>query len=218
MSPTTLKFLADLKKNNNRDWFEKNRNRYEDARADVAAMVEQFLKAFAKHEPSLAGLSAKDCLFRIYRDARFSKNKSPYKTNMGAYISPGGKKAVAPGYYLHIEPGGSFIAGGMWMPPAEELRKIRQEIDYNGKDLKKILSSKAFKSCYDGLDEEHKLKTTPKGYAKDHPDIELLKLTSFIAWHSINDKEVTSPSLNKLLVNSAKALIPFNRFLATAIS
>ena len=214
----TLKFLAKLKKNNNRDWFEANREAFEIAKSEVAETVTHFIAGFSKKEPAIATLTAKDCVFRIYRDVRFSKNKSPYKTNLGAYISPGGKKSIQAGYYLHFEPGGSFIAGGMWMPAAEELRKIRQEIDYNGEELKKILSNKKFKDLFGGLDAEHRLKTTPRDYSKDHPDIDLLKHTSFICWHSFSDEEVTGKDFAKKLIRSATLLQPFNTYLNTAIS
>lgn len=218
MLTSTLSFLKDLKKHNDREWFEKNRGRYDAARAEIADVVTGFIAGLAKHEPAIAGLTAKDCVFRIFRDVRFSKNKLPYKTNMGAYISPGGKKSVLAGYYLHIEPGGSFLAGGMWMPEGEALRKIRQEIDYNGNDLKKILNGKKFKATFGGLDPEHKLKTTPKNYTKDHPDIELLKHTSFICWTSFDDKTVLGKDFVKTAVKTAELLVPFNRFLNTAVS
>lgn len=213
-----LQFLAKLKKNNNREWFEKHRDDFEIAKLEVADTVNLFIELFSKKDASIIGLTTKDCVFRIYRDVRFSKNKSPYKTNLGAYISPGGKKSINAGYYLHFEPGGSFIAGGMWMPAAEELRKIRQEIDYNGNDLKKILANKRFKATFGGLDPEHKLKTAPKNYAKDHPEIELLKHNSFICWHSFADDAVIAKDFPKKLTKSAELLMPFNAFLNTAIS
>ena len=215
---TTLDFLRKLSRNNNREWFEKNKSQFEASKKEIKSLTENFIRDFAKHDPGIAGLTARDCMFRIYRDVRFSKNKSPYKTNLGAYFSPGGKKSNLAGYYIHIEPGASFIAGGMWMPEAEELRKIRQEIDYNGNELKKILNNKSFKTVFGGLDTEHKLKNNPKGYAKDHPDIELLKLTSFICWHGFTDEEVLSENFQKALIKSAKLMIPLNNFLNVAVS
>ena len=218
MLPSTLSFLKDLKKHNNRDWFEANRERYDAAKSDVAQAVNVFIAGLTKKEAGIAGLTAKECVFRIFRDVRFSKNKNPYKTNMGAYISPGGKKSNLAGYYLHIEPGESFLAGGMWMPEGEALRKIRQEIDYNGNDLKKILNGKKFKDTFGGLDPAYKLKTTPKNYPKDHPEIELLKHTSFICWASFDDKTVLSKDFVKTAVKTAELLVPFNRFLNVAVS
>jgi len=215
---STLSFLRDLKKNNNKEWFDKNRERYLAAKDNVAETIDTLLPELCKFEKKFSGLTSKDCLFRIYRDVRFSKDKSPYKNNIGASINAGGKKVQNAGYYLHIEPGKSFLAGGIWMPPGDLLKKIRQEIDYNGKQINKILSQKDFKKYYGKLDEEYKLKTTPKGYDKEHPDIDLLRLTSFIVWHKFSDKEVTSTGFVKQLVKGSKLMKPFLDFLNTAIS
>ena len=173
-------------------------------------------KAFL-FEKKFAGLTSKECLFRIYRDVRFSKDKRPYKNNIGASINIGGKKAMNAGYYLHIEPGKSFLAGGIWMPPGDLIKKIRQEIDYNGKKINKIISQKDFKKYYGKLDEEYKLKTTPKGYDKDHVDIELLRLNSFIVWHKYTDKEISTKNFVKELSKGSKIMKPFLDFLNTAI-
>lgn len=218
LNPSTFRFLKSLKSNNNREWFDKNKESYLKAKADVDLLVNDVIGELVKFDKSLAGLSAKDCVFRIYRDVRFSKDKRPYKTNMGASINAGGKKVMTPGFYLHLEPGGSFIAGGIWMPPGEELRKIRQEIDYNGKALHKILKNAAFKKYYTAFESSYALKTTPKGYAKDHPDIELLKLTSFIVSHPFKDKEVLSKSFAKDVAKAGKIMQPMLDFLKVALS
>src|SRR5215213_6455074 len=141
---STFQFLKDLKKNNNRPWFDKNKPRYEEAKKNIESLVEMFLAKFSAADKRLAKLSGKECVFRIYRDIRFSADKTPYKTHLGAGISPNGKKANEPGYYLHIEPGKAFLAGGIWMPPTDQLKMIRQEIVYNGKKIKKIISDKTF--------------------------------------------------------------------------
>jgi uncharacterized protein (TIGR02453 family) len=213
----TLDFLKSLKKNNNKDWFDKNKNRYLTAKDNVAELIDALLNDLCKMEKGLAGLASKDCMFRIYRDVRFSKDKIPYKVNMGASINVGGKKAMNAGYYLHIEPGESFLAGGIWMPPADLLKKIRQEIDYNGKNLKKILASPAFKKYYGGLDQAYALKTTPKGYDKTHPDIDILKLNSYIVWHQYTDKEVMNKNFKNELLKGAKVMKPFIDFLNQAL-
>jgi uncharacterized protein (TIGR02453 family) len=148
---------------------------------------------------------------------RFSKDKRPYKNNLGASLNPGGKRAQTAGYYLHIEPGGSFLAGGIWMPPGDILKKIRQEIDYNGKEFNKIISNKDFKKYFGGLDPSYKLKTTPKGYDKTHPDIESLKLTSYIVWHEYPDKEATNKNFIKQLGKGAKIMKPLIDFLNTSM-
>ena len=218
LSPATFRFLKSIKKNNNKDWFDKNKDAYLAAKDDVGVLVNEVIAELVKFDKTLAGLSAKDCVFRIYRDVRFSKDKRPYKTNMGASINAGGKKVMMPGYYLHLEPGNSFLAGGLWMPPGDQLKKIRQEIDYNGKDINKVISNQAFKKYYGTFDQSYKLKTTPKGYPKEHKDIELLKLTSFIVWHPFKDTEVLNKNFVKEIGKGAKIMAPMLNFLKVAIS
>ncbi|HEX4957777.1 MAG TPA: DUF2461 domain-containing protein [Lacibacter sp.] len=220
LQSATLQFLKDLKKNNNKPWFDANRKRYEAAKADVAAFVQSIIEAHAKKDPSIAHLQAKDCMFRINRDVRFSKDKSPYKTNIGAFINPGGKKATTPGYYLHIEPGQCFAGGGMYMPMPDELKKVRQEIDYNFTDFKKIIQSKKFKTVYGDLDRstEYMLSRVPKGYEPDHAAAEYLKLKSFVAVIKIKDGEVTSPAYKKQILTAFEVLQPLNEFLNEAVS
>lgn len=216
---STLDFLKQLKKNNRREWFDANKDLYLSAKENIDAFVEEAIRSFSSFDKSLAGLKSKDCVFRIYRDVRFSKDKSPYKTNMGASINHGGKKMEVAGYYLHIEPGKTMIAGGRWMPSGDHLKKIRQEIDYNGKQLHKILSDKNFKKLFGGLDssDEYKLARPPKGYDKDHKDIELLKLNSYLVWHEFSDKDVLSKNFLKNVTTAAKTMKPLLDFLNTAI-
>lgn len=154
LSPSTIKFLKDLKKNNNKPWFEKNRERFEDAKTDFAAFIQEVIGQHGKKDPAIKNLKAKDCTFRINRDVRFSKDKAPYKDNMGAYMSRGGKKSIFAGYYFHCQPGRCFMGGGLWMPLPSELNKVRQEIDYNYKDFRKIIDSKKFKLIYGDLSRE----------------------------------------------------------------
>ena len=215
---STLQFLKDLKKNNNKPWFDKNKPRYEEAKKNMEALVEAFLAKFSATDKRYAKLNAKDCVFRIYRDVRFSPDKTPYKTHFGAGISPGGKKMNEAGYYLHIEPGKVFIAGGMWMPPTDQIKMIRQEIVYNTKKFKKILSDKTFKKYYGELDDEYKLARPPKGYDKTHPDIELLKYNSYIAWHEYKDKDALSKKFAEELAKGAKIMKPLIDFLDVAVS
>src|SRR5688572_16924641 len=204
-----LKFLKDLSKHNDRDWFEKHKPRYLEAKQTFEDLVGSILQVAVKFDDGLAGLNPKKLPFRIYRDVRFSKDKRPYKTNMGAGFSPNGKLVQEPGYYLHIEPGNkSFVAGGIYMPDASNLSKIRQEIDYNSAALKKIVNNKKFKTLYKEFDDFDKLKTMPKGYPKDHPEIELLKLKSYIVSKNFTDKQVTDKKFIKLVSESAKAIKP----------
>ena len=217
VSPSTLSFLKAIKKNNNKEWFDKNKEKYLSAKENVAELIENFLIEAKKFEKGLAPLSAKDCMFRIYRDVRFAKDKRPYKNNLGASINVGGKKAMNAGFYIHIEPGKSFIAGGMWMPPSDQLKMIRQEIDYNGKVIRKILNKKEFENYFGGLDQLYALKTTPKGYPKDHENIDLLKLNSYIVWHPYSDAEVMKNDFVKVLAKGAKTMKPFLDFLNSAL-
>ncbi|HEU4718935.1 MAG TPA: DUF2461 domain-containing protein [Bacteroidia bacterium] len=214
----TLGFLSRLKKNNNRDWFEKNKQLYLDAKENVENTVEEIIAEVRKIDRRIpAELSARKCMFRIYRDIRFSKDKRPYKTNMGAMINPGGKMASVPGYYIHFEPGRTFLAGGIYMPGPAELAKIRQEIDYNFRDFKKIVSDKSFKKYFGELDQDDKLVTTPKGYAKDHPAIEFLKLKSFIVVAEISEKDTLSKNFAKTVAPVFKAMQPLHKFLQQAV-
>jgi uncharacterized protein (TIGR02453 family) len=217
--PHILKFLKDLSKNNDRAWFEKNKPRYLEAKQGFEDFVSALLQEFIKFDEKLAGLDARKLPFRIYRDVRFSKDKSPYKTNMGAGFSPNGKLVQEPGYYIHIEPGNkSFVAGGIYMPDAANLAKIRQEIDYNADKLLKIMKQGSFKKSFDGFDDFDKLKTMPKGYAKDHPHIEILKHKSFIVSIAFTDKEVTDKSFLKAVSSKAKAIKPLNDFIRESLS
>jgi len=217
--PLILKFLKDLAKNNDRDWFEKNKPKYLEAKASFEDFLEATHKEFLKFDEGLAGLNPRKLGFRIYRDVRFSKDKRPYKTNMGAGFSPGGKLVQEPGYYVHIQPGNqSFVAGGIYMPSPENLASIRQEIDYNTDKFLKILNNKKFKQYYPALDDFDKLKTAPKGYAKDNPHIDLLRYKSYIVSHSFTDAQVADPKFIKNIADAAKAIKPLNDFLKEAIA
>lgn len=216
LQQSTLDFLKLLKKNNNREWFDKNRSKYESAKDDFGQFVGALIPQLAKINPGLASLEVKDCVFRIYRDVRFSKNKAPYKTNMGAYFVEGGKKSPKAGFYIQMEPGNSFVAGGCWMPPAPQLKAIRQEIDYNLTDFKKIISATAFKKQFGDLS-DMRLKTTPKGYNSENPAIDYLRQTSFIVETRIADKEFTSKTIVKNSAGIYKTMKPFLDFLNRAM-
>ncbi len=219
LQASTLKFLKDLKKNNNKPWFDSNRKRYDDAKKDFELFIQHVIDTYGKKDPSIAHLKAKDCTFRINRDVRFSKDKSPYKNNMGAYLNKGGKKSIFGGYYFHCQPGESFVGGGLWMPMPAELSKVRQEIDYNLEAFKKIVTSKNFKAVYDGLskDPEYTLTRLPKGYEPDNPAAEYLKLKSFVTMTSLKDAELTSKDLSKKVVTAFAALQPMLKFINQSI-
>lgn len=214
---TVFAFLKKLETNNNRDWFEKNKNTYIKAKEDFEVFVQEIINGIAKFDKKISpDMKAKDCTFRIYKDVRFSKDKTPYKNNMGASINPGGKKSVVPGYYFHVQPNSSFIAGGVWMPEPEMLNAIRQEIDYNSKPLLKILNSAAFKKYYKKLDDDGALKTAPKGYDKEHPLIDLLRNRHFIVSHTFTNKQILDKNAAKEIVAGFKAMHPFLEYLREA--
>lgn len=214
---TVFTFLKKLEANNNRDWFEKNKNGYLKAKEDFEVFVQEIINGIAKFDKKISpDTKAKDCTFRIYKDVRFSKDKTPYKNNMGASINPGGKKSPIPGYYFHVQPNSSFIAGGVWMPEPEVLNAIRQEIDYNSKPLLKILNSASFKKYYKKLDDDGALKTAPKGYDKEHPLIDLLRNRHFIVSHTFANKQILDKNAAKEIVAGFKAMHPFLEYLREA--
>ncbi len=220
LQSSTIKFLKDLKKNNNKPWFDVNRKQYETAKADFAGFVQQLIDLHGKKDASIKNLVAKDCLFRINRDVRFAKDKSPYKSNMGASINKGGRKGEnSAGYYFHFEPGNSFAGGGIWMPMPDELKKVRQEIDYNLSDFKKIVAAKKFKSVYGDLsrEAEYTLSRVPKGYEADNPASEYLKLKSYVAMVPISDADLLSKDLVKKTVAAFEALQPLIEFINKSI-
>ena len=215
LQTTTIKFLLALKKNNAKEWFDAHRTDYTQAKEDFTSLVQSIITSFGDTDASIAALSPKDCMFRINRDVRFSKNKSPYKTNFGAGFTRGGKKSLLAGYYLHCEPGESFVGGGLWMPMPAELKKIRQEIDYNFDEFNKIIHKATFKSVYGTLyaGNDAKLIRAPKSYEENNPAIEYIKLKSFIATTPISDEELTNGSLLKKITNAFEALQPLIQFL-----
>lgn len=216
----TLQFLKDIKTHNDRDWFEKNRTKFDAAKEDFESFIAQVLSGTSKFDDTLKDLQAKNCTYRQYRDVRFSKDKRPYKINMGAYLNRGGKKSLFAGYYFHLEPGNnSFIGGGLWVPQAPELKKVRQEIDYCFDEFSGIINSKKFQKVYNGLNASDgmKLKTVPKGYEADHPAIEILKHKSFVAMRPVTDEEMLSKDLLKITVDAYKTLHPLLNFINRCI-
>ena len=219
MLGNTLNFIRQLKENNNRVWFEEHKSEFLQAKADFAQLADEILKNIVVFDKSVEGLQAKDCVFRIYRDVRFALDKSPYKGHFGAFFCQDKTQSPGPGYYLHIEPGNkSFIGGGIYMPPAPILKKIRQEIDYNGSKLEDILNKPSFEKLFKGLSEEDKLSRPPKGYLPDNQQIELLKLKSFVTGFNVSDEEVEKEDIAKLAGSVFKEMYPLQQFLKEAIS
>lgn len=212
-------FLKKLSRNNNREWFEKNKSKYTEAKKYWDDFAAELFEEVVLFDESIAGQDPRKLTFRIYRDVRFSKDKTPYKKNMSAAFSSVGKAMGKPGYYFHVEPGNkSFIGIGMFQPEPENLAMIRQEIDYNGDQLQKIIKDKNFKKHFGKFWDEDALKNTPKGYAKDHPHADWLRLKSFIITHEFTDAEVVNKNFLKKLASVARAGKPLNDFLTNAIA
>lgn len=212
-------FIDDLKANNNTEWMHANKKRYENYKKDYHNFIALVLEEMKPLDKSLAVLEVKNCTFRINRDIRFAKDKSPYKTNIAMWLSTNRNSKNSPGYYLHFEKGASFIAGGVWCPDVNELKKIRQEIAFFHEDLDKIVGDKNFKNEFVALsrEENNVLKKAPKGYEVDHPAIEFLKLKSFTCSLKIDDKLFLDKDFAKKIAQKLILLKPLNDFLIRAI-
>ena len=211
---STLDFLTAVKVNNNRDWFNANRPVYAEAKENFESFVQEIIDELIQFEPIMKGLEAKSCVYRINRDIRFSNDKSPYKSHFGAFIVRGGKKNgdKFAGYYFHIEPGKSIMAGGAYMPPAPWLSQIREKISENPDEFIKITTNKEFVKYFGSIDGE-KLKTAPKGYPKDHPNVELLKFKSYLVVNEASDKMVLNKDYIDYVIKVFKAMKPLNDYL-----
>lgn len=220
LSKDSLQFLNDLKANNNREWFLENKKRYEIFKKDYHQLVADFLDVMKPLDSSLEVLEIKNCTFRINRDIRFSKDKSPYKDHLGVWLSSGSKGNNRAGYYVHIAREGSFIAGGFYCPEAEDLKKIRREIAYFYEDLDEILANKNFKKVFNDFDrnETNVLKNPPRGYEKEHPAIEYLKLKSFETSQKFGIEEILEPDFVSRMSQKLILLKPLNDFMNRALT
>jgi len=217
MNKIVFDFLHKLKKNNNRDWFNAHKDQYETARKEVEQFIEHLIPEIQKIDPNIGTLTAKQTMFRIYRDVRFSKDKSPYKTYFGAYLAPGGRKSMKAGYYIHFDPEGSFATGGSHCPLGESLKKIRSEIFYNLGEFNKIISDKKFKAAFGKL-EGDRLTRPPQGFPKDFEGIETLKLKDFTVFRRFTEKDIVKPGFNKSVLEAFKTMKPFNDFMNRALA
>jgi uncharacterized protein (TIGR02453 family) len=211
-----LSFLIGLQENNTREWMEANKSKYLNCKQQFEDTISSLIDNIAAFDSHIIGTEPKKCIFRLHRDIRFSKDKRPYKENMGGFISKDGRKGMDGGYYIHIQPGKSMLAGGTYMPPPDILKKIRQEIDYNPDGLIKFMKSSDFKK-YFGTFEGDRLKKAPMGYSPDHPNIELLKLKSYIVVHRIEDAELLNPGFLENATRVFKAMLPLNNYIRTAL-
>jgi len=211
-----LNFLSELKENNNKEWFDINRDRYQECRKKMLFLTELLTHEAIKFDDGIAFQDAKHSVFRIFRDVRFSNDKTPYKTNMGSFIAKGGRKSIHAGYYLHIQPGSSFVGGGSYSPPADALKAFRTEIFDQPEEFKKLIYAESFRKIYPDLYDD-KLKTAPKGFPKDFADIDLLKYKSYVFASTLSDAEVASDGFVEKIISSMKELYPVNRFLNCAL-
>lgn len=213
----TLKFLADLKRNNRRDWFDANRPRYQAARGEFIALVDALIAGIAHFEPHALELEPEDCIFRINRDTRFAKDKTPYKPNLGAFITDRGRKVARAGYYIHLEAGNCMTAGGLYLPPAPELKAVRRALLEDAAPLRKILAARGFVAAFGRELPGIRVKTAPRDVPKDHPDLDLLRYQSFEVYRAYADRAVLEPGFVKACVRDFAVMSGFVRWLNGAL-
>lgn len=210
---TVYKFLKDLRQNNNREWFNANKERYLEVKAKVDDFTQSLINRLSEIEPDAARLTPADCTYRIYRDTRFSLDKTPYKTHIGIYICPkGNKKSYRAGYYIHLEPGNSLMAGGCWCPPAPVLKEIRKSIYDNIDEYLEIIENPEFASTYKQIGNDL-LKTAPKGFPKDWEHIDLLKPRDYTTYAPVSDSFMTSANAVDSIFGYMRIQKPFNDFI-----
>lgn len=218
LSHDTFTFLREIDKNNDRTWFLDHKHLYLEARQDLANFVGGLIRGLSAFDPKIhTQIPVDSCLFRIYKDVRFSKDKSPYKTWLGAGISLNGRKLEGPEYYIHIQPDKSFIAAGYWRPAKEHLAAIRQEIDYNPAEFAQIIGTLADSTHPLQLDQDDKLVRPPKGYSDDNITIEWLKLKSFTLSKAFTDQELCNAGSLERVLEQYERMYPFKNFLENAI-
>ena len=212
-----LTFLSGLQKNNNKPWFEQHRSAYEKARGEFEALVDELILGLGAID-DMHGIAAKDCIMRIYRDLRFSKDKSPYKIAMSASIGPGGRHAWRHNYFFHLEPPNrSMLAGGLHEPESAQINRFRAAIARDSRKFKAIVAERSFKG-YFGEVKGEKLKTAPQGYDRDHPEIDLLRLKEVVAIHNLSDEQILSPGLATHLIKGCTVMKPFLDYLDTVLA
>jgi len=215
MDKDVIVFLRELAGNNNREWFAENKERYETARKEVIMLTEALIKGIGAFDEEVRYLEPKECMFRIYRDVRFSPDKSPYKRHFGTYIAKnGGHKSDYSGYYIHIEPGNCMVSGGIWCPDSAGVKRMREIIDVEYEELKEIMEEKEFVKYFDGKMEgiEPPLKRMPRGYSEDNPAAEWLKLRQFIVCHKFDDKILEREDCVEYLLKVCKAMTRFSHW------
>ncbi len=209
-----LKFISELKINNNREWFAQNKTWYEQVKGEFEQLSKQLIVEIAKFDDEIKTVEAKDCVFRIYRDTRFSHDKTPYKTHFGVFIAAaGGRKSQRGGYYLHLDPAGCFVGSGVWCPEPNLLKALRQSVYDNIEELNSIRFQPQFAEHFTSFFEEDKLKNVPAGFPKDFQDAELLKLKHYLVEYKLNDEILNADDFVLQIADIFRISYPFNSFL-----
>lgn len=215
---TVISFLRSLRRHNDRIWFNEHKDQYLAVKDRIEVLTARLIAGVSEFDPETSRLRPADCLYRIYRDTRFSADKTPYKTHIGIYINPpGGKKSPTCGYYLHLEPDNCLVAGGCWCPDSQLIKKIRQDIYDNVEEYLEILDSEGFCEYYDGVG-DNLLKTAPKGFPKDWEHIDLLKPRDFTAYSPLPEGDLDSPVSIKAVLDRMRAVKPLNDFFNYSIT
>lgn len=218
MLEKSIAFLRKLKENNYKEWFHENKPMYDDAKKEFEDFVFSFIHEVSQIDKTIGTVEPKNCIFRIFRDIRFTNDKTPYKTNFGAYIARGGgRKSEYAGFYFHLEPGNSLLAGGVWMPQPDILKAVRNEIFHNIEEFTEIISNKDFKNHFGAISSEDMLKTAPKDFPKDWPQINLLKYKSYTLAKSLSDDLISNSNMMEEIRMVYTAMLPFNNFMNRVI-
>ncbi len=210
-------FLAHLQVYNDRNWFNEHKHEYTEARETFETFINAIIVPLSQLDPSIGTVTADECMFRIYRDIRFSNDKTPYKTHFSAFIANGGRKTRQAGYYIHVQPDASFLAGGIYSPDPATLESIRNTIYHHPDEIREILDDKKFKKLFSEISHEDKLKNPPKGYPKDFKEIELLKNKHFVTHLALDNDFFLKENVEERLMEIFKVQYPFNAFLNKAV-
>lgn len=211
-------FLAGLKAHNRKSWFETHRAEYEALRAEFEDLVQEVILRVARFEPEVANVTPRECVYRIHRDLRFAKDKSPYKTQFSAGIGPAGREGGNESYYFHVDAAGKLlVAGGVYMPDARQLARIRRAIADDARGFGAIVTAKQFRRRFGGLCDEDRLKSAPRGFTCDHPAIEWLKLKRYIAWGETPVSRLGAKNIAAHVADECRALQPLATWLRAAL-